>query len=106
MSTKKIQILDGLSFVSYNTQTLTETQQAQARVNIDIDYATDEEIIAMMLEEGVITTPTTENGEVASLYVDDNGNAILTKNSLVVDKNGNGTTDANIDIDENGNAMI
>ena len=106
MSTKKIQILDGLSFVSYNTQTLTETQQAQARVNIDIDYATDEEIIAMMLNEDIITAPTTENGEIASLAVDEDGSAILIKNSLTVDKNGNGTTDANIAIDGNGNAMI
>lgn len=94
------------NYVSYSAQEPTETQQSQARINIDVDYATDQEIIEMMLEEGVITTPTTENGEVASLYVDGNGNAILTKNSLTVDKNGNGTTDANIAIDGNGNAII
>lgn len=95
-----------LKSVKIIEQELTESEQAQARVNIDIDYATDEEIIAMMLEEGIITTPTTENGEVASLAVYDDGSAILTKNSLTVDKNGNGTTDANIAIDGNGNATI
>lgn len=34
MATKKLQILDGLSFVSYNEQNLTEEQKEQVRVNI------------------------------------------------------------------------
>lgn len=35
-------------------QELTESEQTQARVNLDIDYATDQEIISAMLEEGII----------------------------------------------------
>lgn len=34
MSTKKLQILDGLNFVKYTEQTLTDEQRAQARANI------------------------------------------------------------------------
>lgn len=36
MSTKKLQILDSLGFVSYNKQSLTDEQKAQARENVGI----------------------------------------------------------------------
>lgn len=41
MSSKKLQILDGLGFVSYNAQELTDTQKSQVRENIGAISADD-----------------------------------------------------------------
>ena len=91
-----------LKSVKIIEQELTESEQAQARVNIDIDYATDEEIIAMMLAEGIIVDVV----EPIVLYVDANGNATLENATFIVDENNNSTTNARLIVNENGNAVI
>lgn len=101
MSTKKLQLINS-SFISYNEQVLTDEQKAQARENIETDYATDQEIIAMMIEEGIIEAESTES----SLLVDETGNGVLTNSELIVDENNAGTTDVDIVVDEDGNGVI
>lgn len=43
-------------------QDLSEVEKVQARVNLDMDYATDNEILAVMLEEDIIPVIKTETG--------------------------------------------
>lgn len=45
--------------VSYNTQTPSEEEKTRARVNLEVDYATDDEITAMMIDIGIIESATT-----------------------------------------------
>lgn len=52
--------------VLYTEQTLAEDQQSQARTNIGIDYATDEEVLAAMIEADIIPAIETENGALLS----------------------------------------
>lgn len=48
--------------VSYTEQTPDEEQQIQARKNIGVDYATDEEVLEAMVDEGVVIPIATEDG--------------------------------------------
>lgn len=50
--------------VAYTSQTKTEADQQQARTNIGVDYAADEEVLALILEEGLVQAYQTEDGSV------------------------------------------
>lgn len=52
--------------VRHVEQELSEDQQSQARTNIGIDYATDEEVLAAMIEADIIPAIETENGALLS----------------------------------------
>lgn len=52
--------------VKHVEQELTEEQQMQARQNIGVEFATDEEVMAAMLEADIIPAIETENGALLS----------------------------------------
>ena len=68
--------------------------------SLENNYATEEEIIAMMIDMGIIS-PTEE-----TLSVDNDGNGTIANYELIVDDNNNGTINANLVVDENGNGTI
>ena len=62
-------------FVSYQKQTLTDEQKEQAKENIGIVVATDEEIIDMMLEVGIMPVVQDTDG---TILIDNDNTIILT----------------------------
>lgn len=74
MNTKKIQIVGSTGLVSYNPQEITDEQKAQARDNIGIYIATDEEIIDLLIEEDMLPAVCDTNGDILS---DENENILL-----------------------------
>ena len=65
---------DGV-FVSHNPQTLTDTQKEQARTNIGIIAATDEDIINLLLDMDIMPVVQDTDGTV---LVDSDNTIILT----------------------------
>ena len=54
-------------------QVLTDAEKEQARVNLDIEYATDEEVLSLMLEMDALPTLIDKNGAILT----DNSDEIL-----------------------------
>lgn len=61
-------------FVSYNEQTLTDEQKAQAQDNIGIKIATDDEIISMLTELDMLLVVTDSDG---AILADESDNILL-----------------------------
>lgn len=87
-------------FLLYKEQELTKEQKQQARINIEIDYASSNEIIEMMIEEGIIEL----DSDSPNLYVI-NGNAYLVNTELVVNEEDAGFIN-DLVINENGEGVI
>lgn len=73
--TKYIQLLGDLGAVSYDkSQTLTDEQQQQARVNIGADITTDDEILDMLTQEDMFPVVADSDG---AILADESSNILL-----------------------------
>ena len=64
MATKKLQILDGLNFVSFKEQDLTEEQKEQECANIGIEISTDDDALDLRMEYELVDPISDSNGRV------------------------------------------
>ena len=66
MSTKKIQLIDSIGYLSYNEQTLTDDQRAQAMANILPAVTSDDNGKFMTVVDGAWAAEAIPNAEEAS----------------------------------------